>query len=229
MIQAMMAVWHLRPCGSGWKLPAFGRVVRIALTTLACAACSNPQATRPDMQSDASCVRSVEAGGGSFSKAVAHCQKNPFDTSYPTLLDLSGAPDLQRQAFQNGYYDRDLPASNEAEVARLQTLQSGLADAMAVRRKSQGKAVKPLSNTECMTDLLDVPHEAFALGPSWDVGGQSPTNPYLTPQENACVARQRQAAAPAPSEPQAAHSARRPSGAHTVNAPAEAISKVLIL
>ena len=154
-----------------------------------------------------SCVRSVEAIGGSFLQAVAHCQKNPFDTSYPTMLDLSGAPDLQRQAFASGYYDHDLPASNAAEAARLQTLQSGLTEAMVVRQKRQAATVKPLSDTECMTYLLGVPHEAFALGPSWDVRGQSPTNPYLTPQENDCLARQREAAAPALSVPAPAHPA----------------------
>jgi hypothetical protein len=197
MIQAMVAVWRLRPSASRWRPTALGRAMPIALTTLACTACANPQAARPAPLSDVSCVRAVETTGGSFLKAVAHCEKNPFDTFYPTLLDLSGAPDLQKQAFDSGYYNRDLPASNAAEGARLQTLQAGLADAMVVRQKRQGKTVTPLSNTGCLAELLDVPHEAFALGPRWDGGRQSPTNPYLTPQENACVARQRDAAAPA--------------------------------
>jgi hypothetical protein len=110
------------------------------------------------------------------------------------MLDLSGAPDLQTQAFASGYYNRDLPASNFAEAARLQALQSGLTAAMAVRQKSQGKSVKTLSSTECMADLLAVPHEAFVLGPAWGGDGPSPTNQYLTPQENDCLARQREAA-----------------------------------
>ena len=204
---AIVAVWHIRPCGSGWLPQAFRRAMLIALTTLACTACSNPQATRPGPRSDVSCVRSVETAGGSFFQAVAHCQKNPFNTFYPTMLDFSGAPDLQRQAFDNGYYDRDLPASDSAEVARLQTLQSRLTGAMAVRQKSQGKTVKQLSSTECMPYLLDVPHEAFALGPSWD-GGKSPANPYLTAQENDCVARQREAASGSMPKAAAAHSTR---------------------
>jgi hypothetical protein len=110
------------------------------------------------------------------------------------MLDLSGAPDLQKQAFVSGYYNRDLPASNSAEAARLQALQSGLTAAMVVRQKSQGKSVKTLSSTECMAYLLDVPHEAFALGPAWGGYGPSPTNQYLTHQENDCLARQREAA-----------------------------------
>jgi hypothetical protein len=203
---ATVAAWPIRPRGSGSLSLAFKRAILIALTTLACTACSNPQATRPDSRSDVSCVRSVETTGGSFLQAVAHCQKNPFNTFYPTMLDLSGAPDLQRQAFDNGYYNRDLPASDSAEVARLQTLQSRLTDAMAVRQKSQGKTVKQLSSTECMPYLLDVPHEAFALGPSWD-GGKSPVNPYLTVQENDCVARQREAASGSMPKAAAAHSA----------------------
>lgn len=247
---AIVAVWHGRPCGAASRC-----AMPIAVTVLACTACSHPQVARP-LMSDVSCVRSVEAAGGNFPQATAHCQKNPFNTSFPTMLDLSGAPDLQKQAFDDGYYDRDLPASSAAEAVRMQTLQSRLADAMAVRRQSQGKTARQLSGTECVTILLDVPHEAFALGPSWDGGGQSPANPYLTPQENDCVARQREAASapgavatasaatetqkveqtplPAPSvktEPlvkesnDAAHKSRTTHGA---NAPA-GVTKVLIL
>lgn len=241
MIQAIVAVWRLRPCGSGLLPKVFRHAMPIALTTLACTACSNPQAT-PLADSDVACVRSVEATGGSFPQAAAHCQKNPFNTFYPTMLDLSGAPDLQKQAFESGYYNRELPASNSAKAARLQALQSGLTAAMAVRQKSQSKTVKQLSSTECMTYLLDVPHEAFALGPSWDVGGQ--TNPYLTPQENDCVARQRAAASlpgsvpkdaepahpsPTPLAKQSANAADKSKGAHTVSPPTEPLNKVLIL
>jgi hypothetical protein len=247
---AIVAVWHRRPCGAGWLPP-------IAVTLLACTACSHPQAARP-LMSDVSCVRSVEAAGGSFSQAAGHCQKNPFNTSFPTMLDLSGAPDLQKQAFDDGYYNRDLPASSAAEAARLQTLQARLADAMAVRRKSQGKTVKQLSGTECMTTLLAVPHEAFVLGPSWDGGGQSPANPYLTPQENDCVARQRETASasgavatapPAATEAQkveqtplpapfvksaplvkeSANAAHKSKAAHSAGVPAVEMYKTLIL
>lgn len=248
---AIVAVWHRQPCG------AFSRcALPIAVTVLACTACSHPQAARP-LMSDVSCVRSVEAAGGNFPQAAAHCQKNPFNTSFPTLLDLSGAPDLQKQAFDDGYYNRDLPASSAAEAARLQTLQSRLTEAMAVRQKSQGKTVKPLSGTACMTALLAVPHEAFALGPSWDGGGQSPANPYLTPQENDCVARQREAASggamaaapPAatavqkveqsplsppvvkagPLVKESANAAHKSKAAHGAGAPVGTMNKVLIL
>jgi hypothetical protein len=172
---------------------AFRRAVLMVFTALACTACSSQQASRLVSGTDVSCVRSVEATGGSFPQAVTHCQQNPFNTLSPTMLDLSGAPDLQKQAFASGYYNRDLPASNFAEAARLQALQSGLTAAMAIRQKSQGKSVKTLSSTECMAYLLDVPHEAFVLGPAWGGDGPSPTNQYLTPQENDCLARQREA------------------------------------
>ena len=188
---AIAAVWRYRPFGA-------------CLVGLACAGCASPQAKWPVASSDVSCVRSVEAAGGSFPQAAAHCEKNPFNTLYPTMLDLSGAPDLQKQAFASGYYDRDLPASATAEAARLQSLQSGLTASMAVRAKSQGKMVKPLSAPECTTDLLDVPHEAFALGPRWDGGGPSLTNPYLTPQENDCLAQQRDAASSPADQPRPA-------------------------
>ena len=201
---AIVAVWHLRLSGSKGPMSVFRCAALIALTSLACAGCSSPQAARTEPLSDVSCVRSVEATGGSFLQAVGHCQKNPFNTFYPTLLDLSGAPDLQRQAFDSGYYNRDLPAANAAEAARLQTLQSRLTDALAGRQKSQDKTEKQLSSSECATDLLNVPHEAFILGPSWDGGGQSPTNPYLTPQENDCMARQREAVSASGFVPQAA-------------------------
>jgi hypothetical protein len=194
MIQAMVAVRRLRPCDPKLLPTVFRGAVLIAVAALACTACSSEQASRFVAGTDVSCVRSVEAAGGTFPQAVDHCQKNPFNTLSPTMLDLSGAPDLQRQAFASGYYNRDLPASNAAEAARLQALQSGLAAAMAVRQKSQGKSVKALSSTECMADLLDVPHEAFVLGPAWDGNGPSPANQYLTPQENDCLARQREAA-----------------------------------
>ena len=242
---AIVAVWHHRRCGAAIRC-----AMPIAATVLACAACSHPQAARP-LMSDVSCVRSVEAAGGSFPQAAAHCQKNPFNTSFPTLLDLSGAPDLQKQAFDNGYYNRDLPASSAAEAIRLQTLQSHLTDAMAVRRKAQGKTVRQLSGTECMASLLDVPHEAFVLGPSWDGGGLSPANPYLTPQENDCVARQRDAASasgaaastppaatavqkveqtplPAPFAKESANAAHNSKAAHSASAPS-GMNKVLIL
>jgi hypothetical protein len=191
---------------------AFRRAVLIVFTALACTACSSQQASRSAAGTDVACVRSVEATGRSFLQAVAHCQQNPFNTLSPTMLDLSGAPDLQKQAFASGYYNRDLPASNFAEAARLQALQSGLTAAMAVRQKSQGqkqqgKSVK-LSSTGCMAYLLDVPHEAFLLGPAWDGDGTSPPNQYLTPQENDCLARQRDAAThgAAPGQPWAAPS-----------------------
>jgi hypothetical protein len=257
ILSVMVAVRRLRPFGARSLSAAFRCAALITVTTLACTGCSNPRAPRPVSVSDVSCVRSVEATGGSFLQAVAHCQRNPFNTSYPAMLDLNGAPDLQKQAFASGYYDRDLPASNSAEVARLQTLQSGLTAAMAVRQKRQGKTVKPLSSTECMTDLLDVPHEAFALGPRWDGSGPSPTNPYLTPQENDCLARQREAASPpvavaepaavthaalpeplgtkpshlpaAPSDKESAKPAHASNGAHTVSPPGAAPNKVLIL
>ncbi|HEY1858601.1 hypothetical protein [Acidocella sp.] len=147
--------------------------------------------------SDVSCVRSVEASGGGFLQAVSHCQQNPFNTLYPTMLDLTGASDLQSQAFESGYYNRDLPGSNEAEIARLQSLHSGLTAAVVVRQKQQGKVVRRLSSEGCGEYLLGAPREAFAQGPSWAVGGPSPTNPYLTSQENYCVALQRAAISPA--------------------------------
>jgi hypothetical protein len=247
---AIVAVWHLRLRGSKWPMSVFRCAALIALTSLACTGCSNPQAARTEPLSDVSCVRSVEATGGSFLQAVAHCQKNPFNTFYPTMLDLSGAPDLQRQAFDSGYYNRDLPAANSAEAARLQTLQSRLTDAMAVRQKSQGETAKQLSSSECVADLLDVPHEAFTLGPSWDGGGQSPTNPYLTPQENDCVARQREAVSASGFVPQAAvtqqalkpsppstpplvkesaDAAHKSGGTHSVSAPTGEMNKALVL
>lgn len=235
---AIVAVWHRRRCGAGFRC-----AMPVTAIVLACTACSHPQAARPVLMSDVSCVRSVEATGGSFPQAAAHCQKNPFNTSFPTMLDLSGAPDLQKQAFDNGYYNRDLPASSTAEAARLQTLQSRLTDAMAVRRKAQGKTVKQLSGTECTATLLDVPHEAFALGPGWDGGGGSPANPYLTPQENDCVARQRNAASasgaaastPAATAVQKVEQTPLPApfanskAAHGAGVPAAAMNKTLIL
>lgn len=256
ILSAVIAVWR-RLFDFGLQPAAIRRAILIPLVTVACAGCSSSQATRPLSVSDVSCVRSIEASGGNFLKAVAHCQKDPFNTLYPTMLDLTGAQDLQKQAFESGYYNLDLPASNAAETARLQSLQSGLAAAVVVRQKQQGEIVKPLSGTGCMTYLLGVPHQAFALGPRWDVGGQSPTNPYLTPQENYCVAQQRAATSPPGSLPDgatatysakiqqrrleppppstaplaegSAKSAHPPKGAHTANPPAEMMNRVFIL
>ena len=197
MVSAIMAGWRLRPLGRGAMPAAIRRAVLMPLATVACAGCANPQAMKPAPMSDVACVRSVEAAGGSFLQAVAHCQQNPFNTLDPTMLDLAGAADLQSQAFESGYYNRDLPASNGAEIARLQSLHAGLTAAVAVRQKQQGKVVRRLSSEGCAEYLLGAPREAFVLGPGWVVGGPSPTNPYLTSQENYCVALQRAAISPA--------------------------------
>ena len=115
------------------------------------------------------------------------------------LLALAGcvAPSPRMAAYPLRYSPP--PGYQSVEVRRIMQPDphSDLLAQEADRERAQHGRVVHMSNERCYGVVEKIPGAAAPLGPVWHPGEPSQPSPYLTPQENWCMALGRSQEAPA--------------------------------
>jgi hypothetical protein len=82
----------------------------------------------------------------------------------------------------------DDPWSRPTKEQRLAAERQAAAVSVQERQARQGRGVRRMSDDQCYALLRGVPNDVAVMGSPWHPGEPSPDNPYMTAQENWCMA-----------------------------------------